>query len=259
MRHSFLLATLTAIPLAAGACTSVRARAYAGLSQTFLQGDVALDSGSGNLNLGTNRPDVGDELGLDGGEVSPYLRAELGLPFGGVTVSGFTFSQTGSGTLDPTHQYGDIPGGTTVSSHLAFANVKAAAHYDLLNLGILRLSPGLGVDFVDFDIDVSDSMSLTFESVDNRVFVPMLFAQAEVDVGIVAATLDVGYMQANLRDAKGQYLDIEGLVRVNPLPLFEIFAGYRYIGLDARGVADDRHYDADLRLHGWMLGGGISF
>ncbi|MEZ5966644.1 MAG: hypothetical protein R3F56_22595 [Planctomycetota bacterium] len=241
------------------ACTSVRARAYAGITQTTLQGDMALDNAAGNLNLGTNRVDVGDEAGLDDRELSPYLRAELGLPIGGVTISGFDYSQTGSGTLAANHQFGDIPGGNPVTSHLSFTNVKAAAHFDLLNLGVVRVSPGLGVDFVDFDIEVADATTLGFERVDNEVFVPMVFVQAEANAGIVAATLDVGYMQASLHDARGQFLDVEALVRVNPLPLFEIFAGYRLISLDARGVADERRYDADLRLHGWMLGGGITF
>jgi len=259
MRHlSILIGVAAALPLLA-ACTSVRARAYAGVTQTLLQGDVALDSSSGNVNLGAARADIEDEVGLDDRELSPYLRAELGLPIGGITVSGFDYSQTGSGTLAPGHPYGDIPGGTPITSYLEFTNVKAAAHVDLVQLGVLRLSPGLGVDVFDLDIAVNDASSARFEHVDNDVFVPMLFGQAEVDVGIVAATLDVGYMQASLHDARGQYWDVEALVRINPVPMFEVFAGYRFITLDARGNADDRRYDADLRLHGWMLGGGISF
>lgn len=258
MHPLFMTAAVAALPLLC-ACTSVRARAYAGVTHTVLEGDIALDSGGHNLNLGTNRADIENEIGLDDREFSPYVRAELGLPIGGVTVSGFDYSQTGSGTLQGNHQYGDIPGGSQVSSHMRFTNVKAAAHFDLIDFGVLRLSPGLGVDFIDLDVVVSDNASPRFEHVDNRVFVPMVFAQAEFDVGVVAATLDVGYMQASLHDATGQYLDVEALVRVNPLPLFEIFAGYRLMTMDARGTADDRRYDANLRLQGWMLGGGITF
>lgn len=260
MRHpSLSLLAAVAVVLLASACVSFNARAYGGVTQSFLEGDIALDSSAGNTNLGASKVDVEDELGLDEREFSPYLRAELGLPFGRFTASGFDFSQTGSGTLGAGHPFGDIPAGTSVLSHLEFTNVKAAAHFDLFDFGIVRLGPGIGVDFLDFDVIVSDSTGASFERIDNEVFVPMVFAQAEVDVGVVAATLDVGYMQASLDDARGSYLDVEALVRVNPLPLLEIFAGYRLIDADARGDADDRRYEADLRLQGWMLGGGIAF
>jgi hypothetical protein len=246
------------VVLSLAACVGVRARAYAGVQQSTLQGDVALDNSGGTLNLGANRADVEDDLGVDDREYSPYVRAELGLPIGAVTVSGFTYTQTGAGTLLGT-QYGDIPAGTAVTSYLEFSNVKAAAHFDLFDFGVLRLAPGVGVDFIDLDLEVTELGTSRFERLNNEVFVPMVFAQAEVDLGVVAATLDVGYMQASLDDAKGSYLDVEGLVRVTPMPFVELFAGYRFLDLDARGHADERRYEADVRLHGWMLGGGITF
>lgn len=250
---------VSALFLLASSCTTVRARAYGGLSITELTGDAALNSSAGNLNLGTNRADLERELGQTDREVSPYLRAELGIPIGAVTVSGFRYSQTGRGTLDGDTQFGDLIGGTQVSTALSFTNVKAAAHFDLLNLGVVRLSPGVGVNFFDLDLEVGQTGTGSFERVDNEVFVPMLFAQAEADLGVVAATLDFGYMQASLDDARGRYMDLEALVRVNPLPLFEIFAGYRFIDLTAKGDADERRYEADLVLRGWLIGGGVSF
>lgn len=250
--------TLPVAMLLLSACTSLRARAYGGLQQATLQGGVALDNSAGSLNLGANRADIGDQLGLDDREYSPYVRAELGLPIGSATVSGFRFSQTGDGTLTGA-QFGDIPAGSQVTSFMKFTNVKVAAHYDLFDIGVLRLSPGVGVDFFDFDVQVTELGTSNYERVDNRVYVPMLFAQAEASLGVVAATLDVGYMQASLDDAKGSYLDVEALIRVSPSPFVEIFAGYRLIELDARGVADDRRYDADVTLRGWTLGGGVTF
>ncbi len=250
------------IPIAAlllGACTSLRARAYAGVQQTTLQGEAALNNSAGSLNLGTSASDIEDEVGLDGEEYSPYVRAELGIPLGSLTISGFDYTATGSGTLGAGHPYGDIPGGSQITSFLEFTNIKAAVHFDLLNFGVLRLSPGVGVDFINFDVQVTELNTANFERVDNEVFVPMLFAQAEVDLGVVAATVDVGYMQASLDDATGRYFDLEGLIRFNPVPFVEVFAGYRLIDLDARGTADERRYEADLRLHGWTLGGGVIF
>ena len=249
---------LSIAALLLSACTGLRARAYGGIQQTTLQGGVALDNSAGSLSLGANRADIDADLGLDDREYSPYVRAEIGLPIGSATVSGFRFNQTGAGTLTG-GQFGDIPAGTQVTSFMKFTNVKVAAHYDLFDIGVLRLSPGVGVDFIDFDLQVTELGTSNYERVDNRVYVPMLFAQAEANLGILAATLDVGYMQASLNNAKGSYLDVEALIRVSPSPFVEIFAGYRLIELDARGVADDRRYDADLTLHGWVLGGGVTF
>jgi hypothetical protein len=250
---------VSALLLLSCSCTMLRARAYGGLSVTELSGDAALNSSAGNLNLGANRVDVERELGQDDREVSPYLRAELGIPIGAVTLSGFGYSQTGRGALDGDSQFGDLVGGTQVTSHLAFTNIKAAAHFDLFNFGILRLSPGVGVDFIDLDVEVGQVGTGSFERINNEVFVPMLFAQAEADLGVVAATVDFGYMQASLEDARGRYMDLEALLRINPLPMLEIFAGYRWIDVAAKGNADERRYEADLVLRGWMLGGGVTF
>ncbi|HLU40141.1 MAG TPA: hypothetical protein VK081_12215 [Planctomycetota bacterium] len=229
------------------------------MTHAVLQGDLALDNSSGNLPLGANRVDLDRELGAEDPSVAPYVRAEVGLPIGAVTLSGFTYSETGSGTLAPNHQYGDIPGGSQVSTFLSFTNVKAAAHFDLFDFGIVRVSPGLGVDYFEIDMQVTDVVTTDFERVDNEAFVPMVFLQAEVDLGIVAGTLDIGYMEADLEDADGRYLDVEALVRFNPVPVVELFAGYRFIDLDARGRADSRNFSADVQLHGWMIGGGVAF
>jgi hypothetical protein len=243
----------------AASCTSLRARAYAGVTHTTLQGDVALDSSAGGLDLRANRADVEDEIGLDEREFSPYVRAEVGLPLVDFTASGFNYSQTGGARLQGNHQFGDIPAGSQVSAHLEFTNIKAAAHFDLLDLGVLRLAPGVGVDFIDLDVAVSELSTTNFERIDNEVFVPMVFAQAELGLGLFAATVDVGYMQASLDDARGEFLDVEALLRFSPAPFVEVFAGYRLIDVDVRGNADERRYEADLLLHGWMAGGGIVF
>jgi hypothetical protein len=254
-----LLAAWLVLWSALAACTSVRARAYGGVIQCSLDGGVALDSTAGGLDLGRNRTDVDGELGLGDRETSPWMRAELGLPIGAVTLSGFGYTETGAGRLAGNHQYGDILPGSQVTAHLAFDQIKAAVHYDLLDLGFVRLAPGAGVDFIDLDVTVTETGTANFERVDNEVFVPMLFAQAELDLAVAAATIDVGYMQASLDDADGSYLDVEALLRVTPAPFVELFAGYRCIEVDVRGRADERRYEADVRLRGWMIGGGVTF
>ena len=98
------------------------------------------------------------------------------------------------------------------------------------------------------------------ETLDAVAPVPMLFGQAEVDVGMFQAVLDVGGMVVkNIEDADGTFLDIELIARLRPLDHVEVFAGFRHILLDVEGVADNQDFLGDLSLTGWMIGGGISF
>jgi hypothetical protein len=87
----------------------------------------------------------------------------------------------------------------------------------------------------------------------------MVFLRGEADLGIVGANLDLGWMNADLHDARGDFWDIEAMVTVSPIPLIELFVGYRYVLIDAKGDVDGQHFDSDLKLSGWMIGGGISF
>ena len=75
----------------------------------------------------------------------------------------------------------------------------------------------------------------------------------------VAATLDVGFMDADLGDATGTYWDIEALLRFTPVSYLELFAGYRLATMEAAGVAGDRDFYADIELSGFLLGGGLTF
>ncbi len=241
------------------ACASLHARAYGGLTQATLDGSMALQSSTGNLPLGQNGVNLENEGGVENSEVLPYLRGELGMPIGSVTVSGFAFSETGGGQLASNHQFGDILPGSLISSRVEFLNIKTAVHFDLLSLGVFRFSPGLGLDVFDLDAQISQVGTSNYERIDNVAFVPMLFGQAEVDLGVVAGTLDVGWIDVDLEDADGSYLDLEALVRVNPLKHLELFAGYRFINIDAKGTADSRRFEAEFDLHGWMVGGGVTF
>lgn len=250
------LPLILAAAVSSGCSTDIGARVYAGYMQAEFDGDVALSPNVvtplGNVNR------VDGQLGIDDPSGSPYGRIDLELGPANLTVSGFSYDQDGTGMLNAT--FGNINAGAIVNSSLEMVNARGSLHFSLLDLGVFRLSPGVSIDYFDIDMTVSDTANLgLFERIDVEAPVPMLFAEAELDFGIVAGVLDVGGIEVDLPDADGTYFDLEALVRVEPLPHVHVFAGYRYIHLDADGTADGQPFEADLNLRGWMIGGGFEF
>lgn len=240
-------------------CAAPTVRAYAGYTEMQLGGSIALEPTLGGVSLGTTQNNV-EELGLDDDYGSPYARVEVGLGLPRLTVSAFQFEEEGTGQLQAS--FGNIIAGTTVRSSMDITSAKAALTFDFLNgitAGLVRVSPGIAVHAMDVKLAVSDSGSLITEDVDELVALPLPFVQAEVDVGWVAVTGEVGWIALDVEDVDGEFLDVELMLRLNPAAHFELFGGYRYLSLDVAGVADGQDFDTDLDLSGWMVGGGITF
>lgn len=237
------------------ACAPTNFRAAGGLAFMNVGGQVSLDNSAGNASLGTVRNDLDDALDVGDNNVSPYLRLESDFGNHRVTVSGFGFGSDGNGTLAA--DFGDITAGTGVRGSFDFLNIKAAYSYGLLDFDYVRLAPGIAVNTMLTDLEVSTPTS--FEEVETLVGVPMPFVQAEVDLGPAVAVLDVGAMDIDLNDADGTYWDLEGILMIKPSDTLDIFAGYRYVELDSDGTADLRAFDADIAVRGWIFGLGLTF
>lgn len=256
MNSGVLALTLALATLSS--CTMPYARAYAGYANMGLSGDVALAPTVGSTNLNALKVDVENELGLDGGAGSPYGRVDLGLGPIGITASAFQYSKVGTGTI--TRQFGNITAGAQVRSDLDLTDIKGALLVNLIDIGPVRLSPGFGVNFVDLQLDVRTLTGVVAsDTVDVTAPIPMAFLQGDLDLGVFGATIEGGGMSVDLSDAKGTYWDVEGLVRYQPVKHLNIFAGYRWISLDAEGKADGQDFDAKLALKGWMVGGAFTF
>jgi opacity protein-like surface antigen len=239
--------------LSLGSCGSAGIKLFGGAAQLGLSGTMGLDDSGGGG--GFNQIDV-DDLGLGGEEISPYGRAEIDLGLIHLTGSGFIFETSGSGTLS--QDFGDIPVTTDVNSSLEMLNAKGAISFDIIDLGPLRISPGVAVDYLQIDMNVtSTSGPPASEQLDIDAPVPMLFVQGEVDLGLLNATVDVGWISLDLDDISGTWWDIEGLASFNLFPALELFAGYRYISADVDGTADGQLFDTDLEIQGFTAGLGI--
>lgn len=241
-----------------GSCGSAGLKLFVGYTQVEMSGMVALDTSVGGVDLGTVQVDLQDDLGLDDEVGSPYARAEVDLGLIVLTGSGFIYDEQSTGTLSV--DFGDITVGSTVESDIEITNFKGAITFDIIDLGPLRLSPGVAVDVFDIDMTITATAPVVAsEHVEITTPVPMLFLQTELDLGPVGATLDMGWMSLDLGDVKGTWLDIEGLATFALFPPFEIFAGYRFISIDTDGDADGQAFEVDIELQGWILGGGISW
>ena len=241
-----------------GSCGSAGLKVFAGYTQVEMSGTVALDSSVGGVDFGTIQVDLEDDLGLTDEVGSPYGRAEVDLGLIHLTGSGFIYDELSTGALSV--DFGDITFGSTVESDIEIMNFKGAITFDMVDVGPLRLSPGVGVDLFDINMTIrSTAPIVASERVEILTPVPMLFLQTEFDFGPVGATLDTGWMSLDLGDVKGTWIDIEGLATFNMFSAFEIFAGYRYISIDTDGDADGQAFEADVELQGWIIGGGISW
>jgi len=240
-------------------CAVPTVRAYGGYSEMQMSGSLALEPTLGGVSLGTITNNV-EQLGIDDKFGSPYARVEVGLGLPRITVSAFQFKDEGTGQLQAS--FGNIVAGTTVRTLVDISSAKAALTFDFLDTitgGLVRLSPGLAANVMDVRMEVSDTLALVTEDVDELVAVPMPFVQLEVDAGMLAVTGEIGGMRLDLEEIDGEFLDAEVMVRLAPVDHFELFAGYRFISLDVSGTADDQDFDTDLRLSGWMVGGGVTF
>ncbi|MCA8970961.1 MAG: hypothetical protein KDC95_14290 [Planctomycetes bacterium] len=239
-------------------CSGLGINVDAGYTSLELTGDIGLTPTSIST-IPPQRVDVEEGFGLKDAMSSPFGRVEAEVVVARIVASGFQIDQTGRGALSV--QFGDIPLSTPIESTLEMTNLKGAILFDLLDLGPVRISPGIGADYFDLKLDARSLAVTTLrESLDATAPVPLIFVQGEVDLGYFDIVADVGAMKANVQDIDGTVLDVEVLARFRPIDHVELFAGYRHITLDVEGLADDNQkYLGDLTLRGFMVGGGIYF
>ncbi|MEO6593970.1 MAG: hypothetical protein ABIP94_04380 [Planctomycetota bacterium] len=254
MRDLHRTAALVALlPLAA--CYQLKVHAQASYAQMKVAGDLGYVS-SGNSPVNINQ-DFESAFGIGDDQGVPYgrLSIDTGVPV--IAVSGFRFDEQGQGVLQA--DFGNnLQAGVRVLTDLDFTNVKAS--YALrITLGPVKISPGLAVDYFDFHFQARDTIGIATENVDLQAPVPMGFVRAEVDLGVVSAVGEVGYIKANIQDVTASLLDVEALLQVRPKKWFDLFVGYRSVRIDAKGIVDGNQFNTDLTISGFLVGGGFTF
>ncbi|MGA1018856.1 MAG: hypothetical protein ACO3YY_12840 [Phycisphaerales bacterium] len=221
-----------------------------------MDGNVALGSSGGTA--GTN-VDINDDLGLGNATSAPLLAAAVPTAWGRVGASAFWFNDTTNGTLS-SGAYGDLAAGSQVRSEFSFTNVKAWWTFDAYRSESVRISPGFALDVFDVDLDVSAAgPAQRFENLDLLAPVPMPFLDGEARFGDFFVAGQGGAMRIDLGDGLGTYWDLEGRIGYLVDDKVEFHTGYRAVGIDANGNADDRQAAVDLIVHGWFVGGSFRF
>lgn len=239
----------------ATACKGMVYRADVGPMVMVAKGPVALQNAAGSLALGQNQVDTHKELGLGEANVAPYVRLQGDKDVHRVRLHGFGFSQTGTGTLQ--HDYGGLVNGSQITSSEQFYSVAANYSYQLARGNHYRIGAGAQLGY--YELDVRARSTAGRESVSANVLVPMPYIDAEFMWGTLSFGANMGFMSIDVRDADGQYWDIEGYVRWQTTRKLDLMAGYRYIVLDSFGNATGRDFDADVDLQGLFLTIGVKF
>ena len=238
-------------------CSGFAITADVGFAQFSPSGDLGLGPSSGVVDPKSVKNDIETSLGIDDSLGTPYVRLEFSAAVASFTFSAFSIGDSANGILAA--DYGDIPVGSSVNTDMDLTSLKAAVHFDLFNLGPIRISPGLGVNLLAVDIESRSTIATINEQVDESVPIPMVFLQAEVDLGVIDAVVDLGYLDVDVGNVRGSMIDVEAIARWRPISHFEAFVGYRLILLEADGDSDGQNFLFDLALNGWIIGVGIHF
>ena len=158
------------------ACTGLGVKVDIGYMQVEPSGSLALESSSGGgaPSVSSNN-DINEDLGIATKLNSLYARAELDTGLLHFTGSGYRVQDQASGTLSAA--FGSIPANTPVETDLDLQIYKVAVSLDLIDIGPVRVSPGLAADIVVSDTSITGSS--VAEDLDGTIPIPMLFVQSE--------------------------------------------------------------------------------
>lgn len=238
-------------------CSGIGIVADVGVLQAKPDGTVALTDAGNVDNIGDFANDLADSFGITNDVSTPYGRVEVSGLLATFTFSGFVYGDNANGSLQ--NPYGNLPGGSSVESDYDLANLKGAATLDLLNLGPVRVAPGVCLNLIQVTTrtGVVNNPTLT-EDRTNLLPIPQLFLQAELDLGYVDLVVEGGWIEATYSDISGRLIDFEAIVRLRPIDHVEVFAGYRWLDLDADGIQDGQAFDTDITFGGFTFGLGFS-
>jgi outer membrane protein len=202
--------------------------------------------------------DLKDDLNL-GRETKPFarIRAELPLILPNIYLMATPMEFKGSGVLQRSISYNNHPFilGTSVDSKLKLDHYDVALFYPIPVLktvtgGKLNVDLGLNARKIDFEGTINNGIVNASKSL--SIYVPMIFA------GIQVKPIDAFSIEAEVRGiaySNSHYYDYIGRLRVNPIPLVFIAAGYRAETIKI----DQSDVKADIKFGGPFVEAGLHF
>jgi len=210
------------------------------------------------ISAATGNIDLKDELNLDT-QNKPFVRikAELPLILPNIYLMATPMEFKGSGLLGRTISFNNTTFnfGVPIESKLKLDHYDVALFYPIpalktATLGVLNVELGINARKFDFEGTISDASQTASKSL--TVYVPMIYGGVQVKpvsyLSIEAEIRGIAY-------SNNHYYDYIGRLRINPVPLVFIAAGYRAetIKLDHSDVK------ADIKIGGPFVEVGLSF
>ncbi|MGC1454277.1 MAG: TIGR04219 family outer membrane beta-barrel protein [Nitrospirota bacterium] len=207
--------------------------------------------------------DLKDDLNL-GRETKPFvrIRAELPLILPNIYLMATPMQFKGSGTLTRSISYNNqqFAIGAPVDSKLKLDHYDLALFYPIPVLktatgGKLNIDLGLNARKIDFEGTITGpnlALVTTSASKTLSIYVPMIFAAVQVK------PIDAFSIEAEVRGiaySNSHYYDYIGRLRVNPIPLVFIAAGYRAETIKI----DQSDVKADIKFGGPFVEAGLHF
>ena len=220
-------ALLLALPLGAAADEMVSLKV--GYQSLTPKGQFASREGVVNTVI-----DLENDFGFD---EEAELIAEAAVQFGDFRLSAGYMPLNYSGTSTLTRQI--VFNGQPFNIN---EQATGSLDVDLFDLGLtwylintddlpvrLQVGPELSVKVFDGDASIVSQTTGLSESVSGTAPVPTLGLRARVGLGDMLSLVGrVGYVEYN----DNSFLDADGQVEFSPIPMFGIYAGYRYLDLE---------------------------
>lgn len=234
-------------------CTPIGAAAQAGYARLAVRGELALADGAAT----TTDQSLRSAFGLGDARGAPFVRGQGELGSLSVSASLTSLQESGDGVLSS--DFGGLPAGTPVASDLDVTIGKLTGAF-AIDLGPVTLSPGLQLDVFDLEFTARELVLGNREEIDELLALPLLFGRVEAELGGLRGFAELGYLEIpSIGGNRGRFLDTEVAVTWSVVSTVDFVAGYRHLGIDAKGASGEDTIAVDLVLSGWFVGGGLRF
>ena len=221
---------------------------------------------SGNLSYKALTPadqlDLKNDLYYDT-QNKPFARAKIELPLilPNIYLMATPMNFEGSGPISRSVpiNFGDktFVANVPIDSKLKLDHYDLALYYPIpllktATLNTLSIELGLNARYIDFEGTLTQSTTNQTSSKSRSLYIPMIYA------GIIVKPMDLFSIEVEARgiaSGANHYYDYIGRLKVNPIPLVFIGAGYRSETLKI----DDSGILADIKFAGPFVEVGLKF
>lgn len=229
-----------------------------------MDGHAKLESGTLMSGKTTNKTvDLQRSLNVADRDTAVGATLGVGDGFGGVEFGFLRWEQRAfdtNGKLE--HDFGDLLAGDAVESDILYQQWRleflAEVHeLELFNKGTARFGVGAGIHhnnmrFEATTVGVTPARAQNLSMKDAGM--PVLRARAEGEWKRFRGRVDVGYSTGHWKNIDGNVLDLQLTARFEVARDIALFAGWKQYDLPFEGGRDDRDYQFDADLTGWIFG-----